>query len=297
MLDAIDLTVFLSASRHLNFAGAAKELRVAPSQISKQIAKLEEKLGKPLFLRTTRLVRLTREGEMFVPLARRALDAISDATELFADEGIDVALSGTIRITCPHTLGVRKIAGLAVDFCRLHPGVTLEFILSDGYLDLIDARIDLAVRIMGLSDSSLIARRLMPNDVMFCASPGYLASHGSPSLPDDLKRHDVYYIPQHGELKFRDAGIKLSKVARPPRIHAPNGDFLVEIARQGGGILVRSVWSVERELVEGSLVAIDLGDVLLSETAIYAVYPAQKALPRRTRLWIDYLAARLKGGS
>jgi DNA-binding transcriptional LysR family regulator len=297
MLESAELLVFLTAARHLNFASAARELRLSPSQVSKEIARTEEKLGRLLFLRTTRRVRLTSEGEMLVPLAQRALDAMADAADLFGGPGDDTALTGTIRVTCSHALAARKIAGMAADFCAIHPNVAFDFVLSDGYLDLIDERIDLAVRIMGLSDSSLIARRLARNGVIFCASPDYLASREPPRSVADLAAHDVYFIPQHGDLRFRRARIKLAKAVQPPRIHAQSGDFLVEIARQGGGILVRSDWSVERELDKGHLVTLELDDELVSETSIYAVYPSQKTLPRRTRLWIDHMAERFASRS
>ena len=289
MLESSELLLFLTAARHLNFASAAKELRLSPSQVSKEIARTEDKLGKPLFLRTTRKVRLTSEGEMLVPLARRALDAMVEAAELFTEPGNEVALSGTIRITCSHALAVRKVAGMAAEFHKIHPRVAFDFVLSDGYQDLIDERIDVAVRIMALSDSSLIARRLASNDVIFCASPDYLASREPPRSVADLGTHEVFFIPQHGDLRFRRAKLKLAKAVKPSWIHAPNGDFLIEVARKGGGILVRSAWSVERELIDGHLVALQLDDALISETAVYAVYPAKKSLPRRVRRWTEHM--------
>ena len=295
MLESAELLVFLTVARTLNFASAAKELRMSPSQTSKEIAKTEEKLGKALFLRNTRQVKLTNEGEMLVPLARRALDAMTDATEIFNRPDEDASLKGTIRVTCSHALAVRKIAGMAADFRKLHPQLIFDFVLADGYLDLIDERIDVAVRIMGLSDSTLVARRLASNNIVFCASPDYLRSCKPPTRVSDLKNHQVLFIPQHGHLKFQRTKTKLVKTVDPPWVHAASGDFLVEIACKGGGILVRSAWSVEREIAAGDLIALELDDELIAETAIYGVYPAQKALPRRIRRWIDHLAACFSG--
>lgn len=287
----MELQVFVTAAKELNFALTAKRLRLAPSQVSKAIASLEGKMQKRLFVRTTRRVRLSQEGETLLPVARQALDALRDAEETFREAGGDARLEGQIRISCPITLGVRKLAALAGTFQATHPGVRLDFELSDGYLDLVEERIDMAVRVMGLRDSSLIARKLGDNPVIFCASKAYLKRHGRPKTAADLGDHKVLFISQHGTLSFKGSGRRLTDVTGRSWIAANQGDFLVKLALEGAGVLARSAWAIEPELDGGALEEIRLDDELVSETAIYAVHPAGRYVPRRLRAWIDHLAA------
>jgi DNA-binding transcriptional LysR family regulator len=289
MLDPLELRIFLSVTKELNFAAAAKSLKLAPSQVSKAIASLERKIERQLFVRTTRQVRLTNDGELLIPAARKAFDAVRDASEFFNSNSDDLEVAGRLKISCPHTLGVRKIAGLAADFHALHPNVSFEFVLSDSYLDLIEDNIDTAIRIVAPRDSTLVARKLAENPIVFCASPNYLAIHTAPKTIDELQEHQLLYIPQHGTASFKKSGKTLNEVTKPRWAVANQGDFLVELALKGAGILVRSSWGVEREIASGELVPFKLNDTLVLDTAIYAMYAATRYVPPRLRLWIDHL--------
>ena len=289
MLEPFELNVFLSVAKELNFAATAKSLKLSPSQVSKAVASLERKVERQLFVRTTRHVRLTNDGELLIPVARKAFEAMRDAGDFFASSTNDLELAGRLKISCPHTLGIRKIAALAAGFHALHPKVTFEFVLSDSYLDLIEDNIDAAIRIVAPRDSTLIARKLSENPIVFCASPSYLAKHSTPKTTEDLVKHQLFFIPQHGATVFKKSGKTLNSVINPGWVAANQGDFLVELALQGAGILVRSAWSVEREIASGDLVSFKLNDTLTTDTAIYAMYAATRYVPPRLRFWIDYL--------
>lgn len=294
MLDQFELRVFISAAKHLSFLKAAKELRTSPSHISKTISELERKVRKKLFQRTTRVVRLSRDGEELLPAAHRAWEALRDTEEFFLTKRDDSHVSGTIRTTCSNTLGIRRLAPIAAKFHELYPDIYMEFFLSDAYTDIIGEGLDVAIRIVKPSDSSLIARKLAENRIIFCASPRYIRAHPPIKTVNDLVRHPIFYIPQHSSLKFRDAGISLADLTLKKGLSwttAQNGDFLVELAQQGeNGILVRSDWGAEREIKAGTLIPLQLNDELVSETAIYAVYAANKFMPKRLRAWLDFLA-------
>jgi DNA-binding transcriptional LysR family regulator len=288
LIELNQIRIFLAAARHLNFLQAARELGLSPPQVSKEIARLEEQLEKRLFHRTTRVVRLSREGERLVIAARRTLEAAQALEEVFQEEDSQAEVAGRIRMTCSHTLAIRQLAPCVAAFQRANPGVELSVMLADSYLDLIEEGVDMAIRIMTLGDSTLIARKLADNPVVFCASRKFLKQHPVRTIAD-LRKVPIFFVPQHADLVFQRCHKRLRDIARKPAIESANGDFLVELAKQDAGLLVRSRWAVERELAEKSLVEIDLSDTLLSPAAIYAVYPAGKFLPRRLRHWIDFL--------
>lgn len=298
MIDQFELKAFIATARHLSFLHAAKELRVSPSQISKTIAELERKVRKKLFQRTTRVVRLSRDGEELLPAAQRALEALHDAEEFFQSKRDDFQISGTIRTTCSNALGIRRLAPIAAMFHHAYPEIKMEFLLSDSYTDIIGEGIDVAIRIMKPEDSSLIARRIADNKIIFCASPKYLRSNGPIKTVKDLERHPIFYIPQHGPLVFRKAGRSLAEIALQKGLSwttAQSGDFLVELAQQDdSGVLVRSEWGAEREIAVGTLVPLSINDELISETAIYAVYAANKYMPKRLRIWLDFLVEKFR---
>lgn len=290
MIERQDLIVFAVAANHLNFASAAKQLKVTAPQVSKVISKLENLLHKTLFIRTTRHMRLSEHGAALLPVAQQTLAAFTDMEDLFNDREQDTDVSGVLRINCAHTLGIRVLAKIVATFQRKYPKIHTNIILSDHYEDLIEQNLDMALRIFKPDDSTLMVRKLGDNPVVFCAAPEYLAQNPVKNLKD-LKNHRVMYIPSHGELKFQNAGITVEQACSGATASASNGDFLTEIAKYGGAVAVRSKWSITRELEDGSLVLIDLKDQLVSNTLIYAVYPQHKFIPKRLRLWLDHLFA------
>ncbi len=286
MLETLELQVFASVAKHLSFSLAAAEIGHSSPHASKVIAQLEEKLGKKLFLRTTRSVRLTREGEQLLPMALKALDSLQEAQDLFQTTG---NLTGKIRATAPQTLLHRVFGKQIADFHSLHPEVELEFIFSDFYLDLVEEDIDVAFRIMKLHNSSLMSRKIGNNSVVFCASPDYLKSAPKLSNISDLKNHPLLVINQYLDLKFQKSGKKLGHLIKPGWIKASNGDLLVDQAKLGGGLLLRSKWGVQAELDSGELVEVKLNDKLIDETAIYLVFAANRFMPTRLRTFIDFI--------
>jgi DNA-binding transcriptional LysR family regulator len=288
MIDLAELDVFVSAAMHLNFAVAAKDLGLSPAQVSKSVARLEQKVKRRLFVRTTRVVKLSREGEMLLPVARQAVEAARQVQEFFLETADDKETAGQIRLTCPHTLAMRWLVGRVVEFRRRFPLVELDVLVSDFHFDLAEHRVDVALRDRPLGDSPHVARKIADSRVVLCASPSYVRDKGLVSRVRDLERHEVFCVPQHEELTFAESGVRLKDAAKPSRAVATSGDFLVELAKAGFGIVARPLWGVEKELAEKSLVLVDVNDRLPS-TAIYAVYSANRFMPKRTRLLLDHL--------
>jgi DNA-binding transcriptional LysR family regulator len=288
-IEIIDLVAFIEVAKKLNFADAAKSLQVSPPHVSKLISHLEDKVQKKLFVRTTRQVGLTSAGRELLPAAEAAVAAIRDTENMFIETMDPNLIQGEIRMNCAHTLGIRLIAKIVARFHELYPKVQITTILSDQYEDLIEEKLDMVIRIVELKDSNLVAKKLGSNPVVLCAAPTYLNKNPAIASIADLERHALLYIPQHGPLKFKRSGMTLSSISKSSWAASTNGDFLTELGRQGAGIVVRSRWSIQRELDDGCLVEIDVDDELISTTEIYAMYAPDRYMPRRLRLWIDFL--------
>jgi DNA-binding transcriptional LysR family regulator len=290
MLEFSELRAFRAVVKHLNFSKAAKEIGVSPPQLTKIIIQLEEKLKCKLLIRSTRNVRLTSEGASFLTVAVKAIDAVVVAEELFEDQNSPKALSGTIKMTAPNTLGIRLLAEPLKEFHQKFPNVKVEILLEDSYLDFIEHDIDIALRVMKPLDSSLIAKKVANNPVSFYATPEYLKKNGPPLTVQDLSLHPVFCIPQHHKLKFKKAKLELGDVILRPDIQCTNGDLLISLAVLGMGVIARSEWGVQKEVQIGQLKKLNLDDELISHTGVYIVYPQNKFLLARVKAFIDILA-------
>lgn len=172
-----------------SFTAAARSLSISPSAVSKSVQRLEQTLGVPLITRTTRSLALTPEGR---DLHERALLLLRDAEEI--EQMAITARSepaGTLRIAASLPIGIHVLAPKLPAFRERHPQVMVELRLNDQFVDLVEAGIDIAVRIGDLADTRLLARRLAPHRFCCFASPSYLASRGRPSHPDELVGHDT----------------------------------------------------------------------------------------------------------
>lgn len=287
-----DLRVFLQVIDSGSFSAVARELNIGPATVSKQIARLEKALAIRLFERSTRLLHVTDEGRSIADRVRTALsllDSVGEVANL-----ADGELRGSIRLTAPSPFGRKYVAPALAAFRRLHPQVEFDLHLSDELVDLIDSRLDLAVRIGGLADSSLLARRLAPNRRLLVAAPDYLKRRGVPQRPADLSAHDCLVLANPGHLQNE----WLLQGARGDEtvfvgggLRANSGGALREWAVGGAGIALKSTWDVANEIREGRLLAV-LPDWRIRELSIYAVRPSGRYLPRRVEALIDFLAAR-----
>lgn len=289
MLEYSELKVFISVAKHLNFSKAAQDIGLSAPQITKVIANLESKIKCKLLNRTTRSVRLTSEGHTFLVAATKAIDSLTEATQIFESKTRASEMRGTVRVTAPNTLGTRFLANPLWIFSKRYPKVHVQVLLADQYLDFVEDEVDVALRIMEPTDSSLIAKKIADNPVSFYASPGYLQKTAAPKTVHDLLNHSIFCIPQHLGLIFRKARLSVEDAIHKHSIQCSNGDLLVELALQGSGILIRSEWGVEREVKSGQLIKIQLDDSLISETGVYVVYPKHKHSPPRVKAFVETL--------
>lgn len=286
-LDLLDISLFVRAAALANLSAAAREFGLSPAVASARIAALERMLGARLLHRTTRRVSLTQEGEIFADHARGLLDA-ADAARASVGQAREHP-HGRLRVTMPSSLGRQHISPLMPAFLRQYPGVNVDLRMTDQIVDLVDEGIDLAIRIGALKDSTLVAKKLASNRRVLCASPGYLARHGTPRHPADLARHECVILADQRDWSFvTPTGVIDVRVSG--RLVTDNGEVIRDALAAGIGIGLKSTWSVAPLIASGELVTL-LDDYPPAQTvAIWAVYPSRAFVPPKTLAFIDFLA-------
>ncbi len=293
-MDTESVRLFVLAADKLNISAAGRALGMAPAVASARLAKLEKTVGADLLHRSTRKVTLSLEGSEFLPYAREIL--AQEAAALAALGLGRPTASGTLRFAAPSTFAQLYIAPLLPEFLAMYPEISLDLRLSDAQFDLIDGSFDLALRNAALEDTSLKGRKLADDRRVLCASPGYLASHGMPRRPGDLKAHHL--------IGFRDRtprdiqSIDGTTGAFNPdrnscRLVLDDGQSQKVATLAGAGISVNSLWSVHRELESGSLMRV-LTDYEVSDgSTLWLVYPQSNVLTAKVRVFIDFLLDRI----
>ncbi|WP_119388825.1 LysR family transcriptional regulator [Taklimakanibacter lacteus] len=284
------MEIFLTVVDEGDFSAAARKLGLAPSAVSKIIARLEERLGIRLVQRSTRRIGLTAEGIAYAEAARRILADIEEA-ELAIRPGAEPR--GLLRINLPSAFGHRILVPLLARFREGYPQIEMELSFTDAIIDLIAEGVDVAVGVTMRADSRLIMRRLAPNRRVVCAAPVYLERHGVPQSPDDLERHICLGITTRGELntwKFEGPeGVRTLRIKSPVR--ADSTEALRRLALAGMGIIRISELLVGPDIRSGRL------RMLLDEhnhpegAPITIVYPSRRLLSPCVRAFVDFLIA------
>jgi DNA-binding transcriptional LysR family regulator len=286
-----EMRTFVRVVEAGSISQAAEQLGVAKSGVSRRLAELEARLGVRLLNRTTRRSSLSDAGRSYYEGAVRLLSDVAELDALVT--GSEAALEGRLRLAAPLSFGLAHLSPAIEAFTRTHPEVLIDIDFSDRQVDLVAQGVDLAIRIAELRDSSLQARRICPIRLMLCASPSYLAQHGTPARPEDLARHQVllYDIGGGPVLRLADGRGGERAVPLNPRLVANNGDFLRDMAVAGHGITLTPTFIAWRELAAGTLRPV-LADYWPEPLNAYAVYPQSRYLPRRARILIEFLAER-----
>jgi len=284
-----EMAVFAKVVAAGSLSAAARELGSSPAVVSRRLAALESRLGVRLVNRTTRTLNLTVEGGRYYEACTRVLADIQEADAEVAAGRVEPR--GALKVALPASFGHQHVAPLVPKFAERYPKVELALSLSDRHVNVMDEGFDVAVCIADLRDSSLAARRLAPNRRVVCASPAYLAAHGTPRTPEDLAKHNCLVVSDftaNWEYKTRDG--RSTSVRVQGRYACDNWEVLRQWALAGLGIALKSTWDVYRQLEDGSLVVLLPEYTFHSDVAIYAVYPHRRFLPAKTRVFIEFLA-------
>lgn len=282
-IDHLRLFVRIASTHNISQAGQALGLSAAVA--SNHINKLEETLGVRLVHRTTRKVSLTEEGAAFLPHAEDVLASI-DAAQASVGAG-ESSPSGTLRIAAPASFGRLHLMPAMKGFMQAYPQLHIDCRFSDSIVDMVEGGFDIAIRNAELKSSSLIARNLATDQRLVCAAPEYLKEFGEPQSPLELSLHQCITLKGLDNWQFQtDKGIESLKVKG--RFSADNGEAVRDACIQGLGITINSTWIAHEQLKSGELVQILKDYPLVSDTAIWAVYPSSRQLAPKVRAFIDY---------
>jgi len=281
-------------ARHGSLTTAARALDITPPAATKRLTLMEERLGVRLLNRTTRSASLTQEGETYLAYATRILEQLHEMKEAVTRSSSE--LRGQLVINATLGFGRTTIAPLASEFAKLHPHVEVNVELTDRPVDLIEGRIDMAIRFGDLPDKRLNARRLMSNRRFLCASPLYLERFGEPKYLADLAHHRCIIHKQNDDAYgiWRFMHDQHNEVMKVKGAMASNdGDIVLGWAIDGHGILIRSEWDLAKYLESGRLKVV-LPEFNPPSADLYVYYLNKTNQSARARTFIDFLAERFK---
>nr|WP_282099732.1 LysR family transcriptional regulator [Qipengyuania qiaonensis] len=283
---------FVAVATRLNFSEAGQDLGLAPSTLSRRIAALEMRLGCRLFQRTTRQVTLTEAGEQYLERCREIIERADEADAAAMADTVEPR--GTLKIALPNVYGQKRIAPLLPEFLARHPRLSLQLLFDDNYADLVDRRLDVAVRIGDRFTGDFVVRRLTANPRYLCAAPSYLARRGTPRDLANLVEHDcLHFSPLVDGKRWRlSRGEEIREVTVSPLITADNAEALRIAAVEGCGIALLAEFLVADDLAAGHLVRV-LEEWTVAESHIHVAFPATLHLPLKTRAFVDFLVEKL----
>ncbi|WP_298301155.1 LysR family transcriptional regulator [uncultured Erythrobacter sp.] len=293
-MDLEGLRLFVRAAEKLNISAAGRDLGLAPAVASARLAKLEREVGAELLHRSTRKVSVSIEGEEFLPFAREML-AQRDAAMAALGQGRPQA-SGTIRLAASSSFAQLYIAPILPEFLERYPEINLDLRLSDAQFDLLEGSFDLALRSGVLDDSSLKARKLADASDVLCAAPEYLAKAGMPQNPEEMADYNLIAFRQlENAVELERDGYRetITMQADGTRIVLDDGASQRLATKAGLGISLNARWNVERELRDGVLVQVLPEWKVVSDRALWLVYPKSNVLTAKVRVLIDFLVEKI----
>lgn len=287
------LLAFLGAAEHGNFSAAARACGMTPSAISKLISRLEDRLQVRLFQRGTRSLTLTEEGAAYLVSARAVSNAMAEADSLA--EAFPTRVSGTLRVHTMTTFAKHQIIPWLPEFLAAYPGLAVDIQVGAQFIDQFEQGLDVAIHSGVLPDSSRIARKIGQSRWVLCASPAYLAQHGTPTQPAQLLEHSCFSFGFSSAWNTWGFLVDGQPVTVPvvPKATFAQGDLLRDLALGGAGIVRLAEFHIGQDIQEGRLVPLLEGCAQDSVEPIYMIYTNRKHLSPRIRVFRDFLEQKL----
>jgi len=295
-MDLEVLRTFIEVMQQGSFASVAKERNIDPSSVSRAISGLEKELGVRLFQRTTRKLSPTEAGISYCDRIAPMLEEMERAKESIA---ASKEPQGTLRVTASVSFGLKCIVPLLAEFEDIYPDITVDLLLTDARLDLIAERVDLAIRLGQLQDSTLIIQKLMSTQYFVCGSPDYLKRHQKLTQPQDVADHNCLLFPLPGFRScwiFRDGQAAISRISVRGRTIISNAIALQECAIAGMGLALLPDWLIKQDLTANRLVRVLPHYQVTAtdfETFGWLVYPSRSYIPLKVKVLIDFLKQHL----
>lgn len=288
------MVIFTEVVKAGSFTLAAEKTGHSTSFISKEVNKLEERLGVRLMHRTTRSLKLTAEGDLYFQQCQQIIEDAEQAEN--AISGKHGEPKGTLRVSCPIAFGVSILRPVLANYIQMYPKVALELDLDDRKVDVVSEGFDIAIRAtVQLEDSSLISRLIRRSGAVTIASPEYLKKHGVPKVPYDLDRHKVMSysnLKQPNIWQYQDVNGDPMQVHVEGHVLTNNSSMMLALAVAGQGICRLPNFCLNDELQTGKLVEL-FSDYPKAEIGIYMVYPSRKHMSAKVRSFIDFVLSEL----
>jgi len=284
------LQVFAEVAACGSFTAAADRLDMSRPMVTRYVSELEQWLGSRLLQRTTRRVTLTDAGEQCLRRGEQMIELMQDVEAETATRGGE--RRGQLRVTASSSFATSHLAPAIVDFLALHTQLKIDLRISETAVNLVEERIDLAIRISAEPDPLLIARSLARCDSVLVASPAYLARHGAPQMPSELTQHVCLSHANFGKSVWRFARAdETAQISVASRYSANDATILLHAALAGGGIALLPTYLVNEHVRTGTLNAA-LTEWQLPIMTIYALYPSRRHLSPAVRALLDFLVDR-----
>jgi DNA-binding transcriptional LysR family regulator len=295
MHNPLDMLVFAKVVELKSFSLTARRLGISRSAASKHVSRLEQSLGARLLNRTTRKLSLTEPGHAaYAHCARIAAEV--EASELSVQRFVGRP-KGLLRVSAPSAFGRLHLAPVLPDYLGRHPDVSIELVLSDRLVDLVEERFDIAIQSSPLTPANLIRRHLAPIRWAVCAAPGYLRRFGAPRHPDDLRRHNcIFYAStavRGDSWRFSRKG-ETRLVAVSGNFRANNSELVRDAAARGLGVALLPTFAMWQDIASGALVRVlpDWTPHGTFGTSLTAYFIADRQLTPKIRTLVDFLAER-----
>lgn len=287
-----ELQAFVTIVDSGSIVAAAEHLSQTTSGVSRALSRLETKLKVTLIERTTRKLKLTQEGQLFLEKARKILHDLAEAEDSLLKSDEDI--SGLIRVDSATPFILHVIVPLMHEFMQKYPKIEIELNNHDQIIDLLEHKTDVAIRFGELNDSSLHAKLLCRSRLYLVASAEYIERHGRPLKTEELVEHSLIGFSQSLHLNTWPVELNGMPYTARPAIKASNGETVRQLALEGLGITCLSRFLVQDDLNSGRLVALLEDQIKIEYQKIHAVYYQREHLPKRVRLFIEFLAEKLK---
>lgn len=285
------MAVFVAAIEEGSLVGAARRFGLSQSMAGKHVSAIEEQLQVRLLQRSTRTLNLTEAGTAYYLRCKQILETVEDANN--EAQQAQTTVRGTLRITAPTTFGAMHLGPVIASFLEAYHDVSVETLLSDHYIDVIEKGLDLAIRIGNLQDSDLIAKRLAPCKMVYCAAPSYLKRFGIPRTIEDLQHAPRLAFTDAispGDWNITDPGGQTHVISGVVRLAANNMQMLLASALAGAGIAYGPDFVFGASIASGALHSV-LDDHKTAELAIHAVYPTKRHASLKLRRFVEHLNA------
>lgn len=282
--------IFIAVVKHSSFSGAARELGMTGPAVSKQVQSLERKLGVKLLNRTTRHVSATEEGATYYDKARQALEDLNEAEQQILE--LKTVPTGRLKINAPMSFGTKFLTKPIAKYACQYPEVEVEVDFGDHWVDVIGEGYDIVVRIGALADSNLIARQIAPCPIILCASPILIEKFGIPNSVEQLSTLPGVVYNRHSpkeDWQYQDSKGDIGAQPLNRTMAANTAEMQLEACKSGLGVALLPVFTAHEFLDNGELIRLFPQYRTFPERGIYAMYPPNRYLSARSRLFIDSL--------